>query len=146
MKGLKDFLNESIGSSDSKLLINLLSKAVKNDSTRPYDFYKVTFNDIDDNNGFIIAEKDLSQNANNYFHQFLDRKRLVQNYEQIKHKETEANLKNYLKSPSFYCCRVTFKDPNKTNGFIFSFIDEKDVESFERWLSYECSMVDGLYT
>lgn len=138
MKGLKDFLNESLVNEayDKEIFQQILDAINREDE---YCFYAVFFNDIDGNSGYLVLEQN-----NNIDKYLLQNSNFIQHCEQISYNEIESSLDFCKTRPStFYCCGVTMDDENKTRGYIFTNIEEgSEKRKFEKFLNKHLDNVD----
>ena len=137
MKALSEYINEGLVKEGyDKEIFQQIKRAINREDE--YCFYAVSFNDIDDNSGYLILEQNtgidkyLSQNRN-----------FIQRSEQISYKEIESSMYFCKNTPStFYCCGVVLNDIEKTKGYLFLNIEKSDRRAFEKFLNHQVAMVD----
>lgn len=138
MKGLKDFLNESLVNEayDKDIFQQILDAINREDE---YWFYTISFNDAAGNNGYMVLEQN-----NKVDKSLRQNKDFILRYEQISYKEINHYLDICKSQPStFYCCGVTLNDENKTRGYLFTNIEEgSEKREFEKFLNKHLDNVD----
>lgn len=144
MRSISDIINESLlnecilNEGYDKEIFQRIKDAA--DRTDEYCFYAVSFNDIDGNNGYLVFEQ--NNNIDKYLSQDTD---FVQHYEKIVSDRVIYSCVRFCeKMPSsLYCCGITLKDINRTQGYLFLPIDDdSDKRIFEKWLKQHVALVD----
>lgn len=141
MKSISDIINESlIQEGYDKEIFQRIKDAA--DRTDEYCFYEVSFNDIDGNNGYLVFERQNSNNIDKYLSQNGD---FIQHYEKLVAPRVIYSCVRFCEKipSSLYCCGITLKDINRTQGYLFLPIDDDgDKRIFEKWLNHQVALVD----